>query len=260
MTEDEKRVIIQGTSGIFGASLTGKREKDEDYIHCIAIKDIQIAILCDGMGGTKNGELASKEASKAFIKGIQMIHKKYSNRWVSEKYRHSRYKKLIDICHNKVASITGKFGESGTTLTALVTTYDKKIPVSLDLIHIGDSRCYKVKGNNAELLTSDHSVTGDMLRAKYIEIHEIAETPGNNSLTRNIGDENKSSAEIKTLEIDSNYFYLMCCDGVWDPLHKKDGFWTPNVDCNSQNYVDTIVNEAIIRGSTDNCSALVVNL
>ena len=138
MTEDENRVIIQGTSGMFGASLTGKREKDEDYIHCIAIKDVQIAILCDGMGGTKNGELASMEASKAFIKGIQMIHKKYSNRWVSEKYRHSRYKKLIDICHNKVASITGKFGESGTTLTALVTTYDNKIPIYLDLIHIID--------------------------------------------------------------------------------------------------------------------------
>ncbi|MFQ3343954.1 MAG: serine/threonine protein phosphatase PrpC [Candidatus Thalassarchaeaceae archaeon] len=260
VSDSMDRVEIHGTNGMFGSSLTGKRDKDEDYIQCTAIKNVQIGILCDGMGGGRNGEIASKEVGSAFTKGIESILEKRSEEWKSEKYRHVVYAKLIRMCHSRVNSIVGAPGLSGTTLTALVVTYDGEAPAYVDLIHIGDSRCYSVRDNCAELLSSDHSVTGDMVKAGYIEMHEISETPGNNSLTRSIGDINGSLADISTLEFHSTHSYLLCCDGVWAPLHKKNGLWIPKGEHDNQIFVDLLVNEALNRGSSDNCSALLIRI
>ncbi len=254
------RVNILKTKRMFGASLKGKRKKDEDYIQGLVIKNVEIGILCDGMGGGDDGEIVSKAVSETFAKGIKIVLDKREERWMSKKYRHDTYAKLIKLSHQKVSSISTGKGKSGTTLTSVVITYENKKPKFIDLIHIGDSRCYEIKDSKIELLTADHSVTGDMVKAEYIDIHEISETAGNNSLTRSIGDENESLADILTLEINNQYSYLICCDGVWDPLHKKDGLWVPNEIIDGQKYVDMIVNEALRRGSTDNCSALLIRV
>ena len=156
--------------------------------------------------------------------------------------------------------MAGGQGVSGTTLTALVATYDGGRPSYADLVHVGDSRCYRICEGVPHLLTEDHSVTGDMVRAGYIGIHEIEETSGSNTLTRNIGDRGISSADIYVLDLDYGICFLLCCDGVWGPLHKESGLWLPSGHLCSQASSDAIVEMAIERGSTDNCSVLIVDL
>ncbi len=253
------RVDLAGAKWAFGASLTGKRERDEDFVACEDFGGVRIGVLCDGMGGGKSGEMASEIAARGFLRGIGSLLGKRSVWWELEEKRRDAYAKLVEKCHDAVCSMAGGAGISGTTLTAIVASYDNGTLGFVDLIHIGDSRCYEVCSGAPRLVTRDHSVTGDMVRAGYIEIHEIEETSGRNTLTRNIGDENRSMADITTLELEGNCCFLLCCDGVWGPLHGKSGFWRVEDFC-SQHSADEIVAESIKRGSTDNCSVLILQL
>lgn len=256
---DDIRVEISNTPGMFGCSLIGKRDIDEDFIICGNFGDIRAGILCDGMGGGSKGDVVSKIVAKGFLRGIKSFYDQKPDQWLSENMRHKAYNTLIGKCHDAVVRMSGKAGSSGTTITAVISTYQMKKPIFADIIHMGDSRCYDITELPATIITNDHSVTGDMLRAKYIDIHEISETSGNNILTRNIGDEHNSKAEISTIPLENDTKFLICCDGVWSPLHQENGLLLPDPPHDNQKSVDDIVNRALEEGSTDNCSALIIN-
>jgi len=253
-----ERVDLAEASWAFGASETGKRERDEDYVACDEFGSVRVGVLCDGMGGGQSGELASEMAARVFITGVRRIVGELGNSWSDDKARHEAYAEVIGHCHESVGGISGG-GASGTTLTSVVATFDERGTPSIDLVHIGDSRCYRVLDGRADLLTDDHSVTGDMVRAGYIQMHEIEETSGKNTLTKNIGDEDSSKADVSTIGSESGAF-LLCCDGVWGPLHGVSGLWLADSDICSQEMAAGMVEKAIERGSSDNCSVLIINL
>ena len=257
---DESRVEISATPGMFGSSLCGKREIDEDFIACGDFFGVRVAVLCDGMGGEASGEVSSKLAAGGFVKGIGSLYTNRSGKWTESEWRHKAYRKLVEKCHDSVNRVAGGPGLSGTTLTAVVLTFEGKKVSFFDIVNIGDSRCYVLDQEGPRLLTDDHSVTGDMVRAGYIDIHEIPETSGNNVLTRNIGDKARSEPDVWTFEFRGEVGFLICCDGVWDPLHGPEGLWLPDSDIFSRQSADTLVKEAIDRGSTDNCSVLIIEI
>jgi len=253
------RVDLAEANWAFGASVTGKRERDEDYVACDEFGSVRIGVLCDGMGGGQSGELASEIAARVFITGVRRVAEELANNWSDDEARHEAYAEVIGHCHESVGGISGEGGISGTTLTAVVATFDEGGTSSLDLIHIGDSRCYRVLDGRAHLLTDDHSVTGDMFRAEYIQLHEIEETSGKNTLTKNIGDEESSKADVSTIDPEGGAF-LICCDGVWGPLHGVSGLSLADSDICSQDMAAGMVEKAIERGSSDNCSVLIIDL
>ena len=239
--------------------MTGKRDRDEDFVACSEFGGVRVGVLSDGMGGGISGEMASELASRTFMHGIGEIVGKDSDLWEDEEKRREAYAEIVEKCHDVVISMAGGPGLSGTTLTAIVASHNNGNVGFADLIHIGDSRCYEIFPGGHRIATQDHSITGDMVRAGYIEIHEIEETAGRNTLTKNIGDENRSQADISNLELDQECTILLCCDGVWGPLHTESGFFEP-ADFYSQDSANEIVAEAIERGSTDNCSVLILRL
>jgi serine/threonine protein phosphatase PrpC len=97
-----------------------------------------------------------------------------------------------------------------------------------------------------------------MVRAGYIHVHQIPETSGNSSLTKNIGDAEGSGPDVVSISPSKGDSFLLCCDGVWDPLHVEEGFWLPTDYESHQEMVEMVVGEALARGSSDNCSALLV--
>ena len=199
------------------------------------------------------------DGGQGIREGDWISRRQEPQKWSVENWRHGAYKKLIARCHDSVDEMAGGRGVSGTTITALVFTISHGITPQVDIVNLGDSRCYKMDEEGTSLLTHDHSLTGDMARAGYIEIHEIPDTAGSSALTRNVGDEARSEPDLFTINLTEEAGFILCCDGVWDPLHGPEGLWLP--DCNpfSQKAADLIVEEAIKRGSTDNCSVLIFN-
>ena len=91
-----------------------------------AIFGVRVAVLCDGMGGEASGEVSSKLVAGGFVKGIGSLYTNRSEEWAESEWRHKAYRKLVEKCHDSVNRVAGGPGFSGTTLTAVVLTFEGK--------------------------------------------------------------------------------------------------------------------------------------
>jgi len=246
----------------FGASLVGLRPKDEDYIlgksmNTAAGEVMDIAILLDGMGGGAAGERASESAGLAFADAWMLVGEDMAaNSEVDD--RHEAWGLCVQAANMVVEQISADEGaRSGSTLTAITLLKTEGGEVKwADIIHVGDTRAYRFRGDDTSLLSHDHSITGDMVREGYIELHEVEETHGHNVLTMSLGGPEELIPQVEEVQVGSGDLIILCCDGIWGPLHKVDGFWFPE-SWSLEELPKGLAVEALARGSKDNCSAIV---
>ena len=247
---------------MFVASLRGERDSNQDFSCCGEMGDLRIGVLCDGMGGLENGGEASKRAAEGFVRKLKKVANKSRRNFDSKEFRFLAYKKIIQKCHEMVESISGGMGSSGTTMAAIVVSSGEDGSDFVDIVNIGDTRCYRLAegSEKPQLLTDDHTVTGDLVRSNSIEIHEVPLVHGNNVLNRFLGKTGFPEADVFFHSWSRGDKYLLCSDGVWGPLHDEVGIWMPENHLGCEDLASRIVKESIERGSDDNCSAIVVSL
>ena len=245
---------------------TGKRQRNEDFIRIDRIiegesgSECLLFLLCDGMGGGVAGDRASVVAARTFCASIR-------ERFADLTTEHDWKRALVaatESAHQKVLSLGESLeGKAGTTLTAVVlpSNFSQGSFRAGWIVHVGDSRCYRRgPSGNWEVLTSDHSLTGEMVRAGYITLDEVSDTAGNNVLTQCIGDaENEMHPELLDVHINSGEILLLCSDGVWGVLHGSTVFEDAiSRSSRGTNPAETLVRGALEMGSDDNCSALMI--
>lgn len=260
--EERVKITLEGAAGV---SAVGLRPKDEDFIIGQKIvtnsgNSLEIAVVLDGMGGGVAGERASESAGSAFIEACSVMSEDMHTSTSFEE-RANSWDLCIIAANRAVESVAkNEGGRSGTTFTGIILmrSDEGKIMWS-DLVHVGDTRAYLEKDGQVSLLSEDHSMTGEMVRAGYIELHQIEETHGRNVLTMSLGGPDELKPMIKEIELTSEDNVILCCDGVWGPLHTIEGLWIPEVD-DAFEKCQKMVDEALERGSTDNCSILIWSL
>src|SRR3982751_5025012 len=158
------------------------RDNNEDSA---AFDDVtQLCVLADGMGGYNAGEIASGMAT-AFIKSEMA-------RWLSEAGKHAKIKEIrraLEICvDNANRSIFNasdsnpQYSGMGTTLVVGVFQDGR-----LMLGHIGDSRCYRLRGPLLERITKDPSLLQEQMDAGLITPAQAAISTNKNLVTRALG-------------------------------------------------------------------------
>ena len=260
----EDRVLVT-TPNTFAESVTGLRPKDEDFIISTSYEREDGVLFCysllDGMGGGTSGEKASENAGHAFAEVIEYISRDFTTATLFD-----QRKKSWDLCvqlANKSVEYVGivEGGKSGSTLTALLVFKSKDGAVAWsDLVHVGDSRMYYSTANGWNLLSEDHSMTGEMVRAGYIQLHEVESTHGSNVLTMSLGSDNECKPQIQEISLSKDCLVIICCDGVWGPLHNEHGLEVPALAEGISNIPRLMIKDALDRGSTDNCSLLIATL
>ena len=172
-----------------------------------------LCILADGMGGYNAGEIASGMAV-AFIKSEM-------SRWLSQTGRNAsarEVRRAMEICvenanHSifNAASSTPQYTGMGTTLVVGVFQADR-----LMLGHIGDSRCYRLRGGQFQQITKDHSLLQEQIDAGWITPEQALTSPNKNLVTRALGVEDTVQAEVNEHRVESGDLYVMCSDGLSD--------------------------------------------
>ena len=99
----------------------------------------------------------------------------------------------------------------GTTLVAGIFQGDQ-----LFLTHLGDSRCYCLRGEVLTQMTADHSIRQEQIDAGLITREEAAHAQGRNLLTRALGVEAEVPVEVRIFQVVAGDVYLMCSDGLTD--------------------------------------------
>lgn len=187
------------------------RENNEDTVAFDA--KTGLCLLADGMGGYNAGEIASGMAV-AFI-NLELGY------WLSQAGRQAsarEVRRMMEICVNNAnhsifnaARSQRDYEGMGTTLVAGIFQKDR-----LMLGHIGDSRCYRLRGQAFEQITKDHSLLQEQIDARLITPEQARTSPNKNLITRALGVEDSVLLDINEYRVELGDVYLMCSDGLSD--------------------------------------------
>lgn len=169
--------------------------KDGDYI----------AIVCDGIGGAKAGEVASLMAIK--VVGNSFVDTKNFD---SIKKVEDWFKKSLNKANDSIFSKTienSEYAGMGTTFVAAVFLKDQML-----IANVGDSRAYVLEKNQLKQVTKDHSLVNELLESNQITKDEVASHPQRNVLTNALGVVGDLRIDFYELSLDKKL--LLCSDGL----------------------------------------------
>ena len=202
------------TTELFAAVDAGRsRSNNEDSV---ALDDaVSLAVLADGMGGYNAGEVASNMAT-SFIRTEL-------GRWLREasaQATDAEVRRAMDICVDNAnraifnaANANPQYAGMGTTLVVAVFR-DNRLLVG----HVGDSRCYRLRGGRLQQITRDHSLLQEQIDAGLITPEQAAFSANKNLVTRAVGVEDTVLLETHQHDVAPGDVYLLCSDGLSDML------------------------------------------
>ena len=185
------------------------RANNEDAIAFDA--SLGLAILADGMGGYNGGEVASGMA-------IALLQASFG-RWLTHAGvdAHVRaIKRALQAGTDEANAAILEAGVANMQLQGMGTTLVLGAfgPQRVVVGHIGDSRCYRLRAGQLELLTRDHSLLQEQLDAGLITPAQAAQSPHRNLVTRAMGIEPGVDLEMHEHEAKIGDLYLLCSDGL----------------------------------------------
>ena len=162
-----------------------------------------LLFVADGMGGHRGGEVASRLA----VEQVGCVFAE-TGRESTDLLRSAFERANSEIF--ETARREAELSGMGTTGVALLLTGE-----SLSLVaHVGDSRAYRMRGDELEQLTGDHSVVGELVRRGQLTSEEARVHPQSNEILRAIGTQPEVEVEITEIDIRPGDRYLLCSDGL----------------------------------------------
>ena len=237
------------------------RDHNEDSV--FSDSDYGLAVLADGMGGYNAGEVASRiattllpeELKKAFSDrgylGMEKTEERtYAYRCLQEKIQLTN-KAIFDA-----ATSEDGYAGMGTTLVA-AHFYDNRLTVA----HIGDSRLYRLRGDEFKTLTRDHSLLQEQIDCGLLTEEEARFSQHKNLVTRALGVDSEVEVEISEHPVYPNDIYLLCSDGLNDMVSREDMQMTlQSLNGDMSLAAAQLVQMANDNGGRDNVSVILVKV
>ena len=198
------------------------RDHNEDAIGSNA--DVGLLVLADGMGGYNAGEVASGIAVQTITElAVEGAGREERN----DVDPHSGMMRQTIVLRDAIAranKIIYQTAQSqshcegmGTTLVAAMF-YDNRISIA----HVGDSRCYRLRGGVFEQLTMDHSLLQELVDRGFYSEEEAQRSTNRNYVTRALGVEPSVEVEVQEFDVLPGDVYLLCSDGLPDMVEDED--------------------------------------
>ena len=143
----------------------------------------------------------------------------------------------------------------GTTLVALAFSAEGDI---VHVAHVGDSRCYRVRGGLLEAVTVDHSLVVDVLETHPDIDDTLLGTMPRHVVTRALGMEESVRVSMQTSRALAGDLYLLCSDGLSDALDDGRIEEILGESRSPEDHVKALIDAALKAGAQDNVAALVV--
>jgi len=230
------------------------RTHNEDSIR--GEKSIGLAVLADGMGGCKAGEVASKMAVNTILEKLCTPLKTIS-RYATKRYHSVLLEQAVLKANQAIhhqAKQENNYQGMGTTVVAVLFHND-----FLSVAHVGDSRLYRLRGSDFCQLTKDHSLLQEMIDCGFYTPEQAKNSPNKHILTQALGLEQLVTIETQEYKILEQDIYLLCSDGLSDMLEETDMY---NILKNQNNSLEqaahSLINAANEKGGEDNISLILV--
>ena len=215
-----------------------------------------IFIIADGMGGHKNGEIASEMAVRSVSKYI--MNKLYDPLFGTspEIPNESLQDIMSSSVHEAHRLITKEASGGGSTLTAVLL-----MGTQMTVAHIGDSRAYSIfLDGRMQTLTRDHSLVKRLEELGQITSEEAAVHPQKSMLYRALGQGEPSDPDVFTASLPQPGYLLLCSDGLWNVVSDEEIFNIVTSSSNPHRACQNLVDAANAAGGPDNIVTIIVRI
>ena len=213
-----------------------------------------LAVVCDGMGGAKSGNIASSLAADVFV---QEVRRTWTASMNQEKINQMLYSavKLANFTVFDQAQQFEEFDGMGTTLVAALIRGRRAT-----VVNVGDSRAYKVDSDGIRQITRDHSLVQMMVDRGELS-PEIARTyPGKNFITRAIGTEPVVDCDLTRCSLNRGDCLLLCSDGLSNVMDEQEILFEVVYGEEKSQCCQRLLEIAKNRGAPDNVTSVLIQV
>ena len=221
------------------------RDGNEDS----ALISANLIAVADGMGGHAGGEVASAIAINTLEKLLPVI----SDTNIDIDSREDLFLNIsyeVDAEILRVSKEKPELSGMGTTLTALSLTDNQ-----VDLLHIGDSRCYRWRDNKLEKLSYDHTVMQELLDQGRLTPEEVFDHPQRSLLTQALMGDSGIDPVLMSYEVKAGDKFLLCSDGLTNVLSEMEIAKTIKAT-DEDKLLDELIKETKAKGAPDNITII----
>lgn len=200
---------------IYQSSRQGPREYNQDRIAYSYSKDAMLAVVADGMGGHRHGEVAAQLAVKTLTEAFQrMALPILANPF---KFLTDHIRQIHDAIDSH-AILKGLPENPRTTIVAAIVQHDE-----LYCAHVGDSRLYHIRDGRVIFCTEDHSKVQMMYRQGQISKDELLTHPERNKVYNCLGGEVPPKVDLATKKpLRDGDILMLCTDGLWSLVDHEE--------------------------------------
>lgn len=240
-----------------------QRKHNEDNV--LVKAELGLFVVADGMGGHNAGNVASALATKSLDNFFEATQRGNLPGPVpaDEVDLHPEARRVVAAirkANHDVFVISNTYAQHQGMGSTIVAAYVSRETQQIHVGHVGDSRCYRIRGGTIEQLTKDHSLINDALALKPdLSQDEIARLP-KNIITRALGMKDAVKVDIRSEPILPGDAFLLCSDGLSGMVSEEQMLDVFEITQDPGEACELLIAMANEAGGTDNISALIIRI
>ena len=227
------------------------RTTNQDTIYCSEKQVGKIPNLfavADGMGGANAGDYASSSLIQELVRLIRADKDEDISLIMRHAIDNTNLKLYMDAVSDPALS------GMGSTLVTAVFDLDS---ATLYVTNVGDSRLYRIDSGITQI-TRDHSYVAEMVEAGVIDDESDEYREKKNLITRAVGVASGVEPDFFEIGLHTDDMYLLCTDGLTNMLEDDDILRIIRSCPDMDTAVQSLIDEANVRGGRDNISVILV--
>jgi len=236
----------------FGLSDQGKtRTSNQDSF--IVVKNPAsniLAVVCDGIGGAKNGDWASNLVVQKLGEAFQETGT-FTSYEICRKWLRTQLNRVNEEIYQK-SLLSADCRGMGTTVVALIIHKN-----GVAIVNCGDSRCYQLQGEHLIQITRDHTIVSALVAKGALSKKEAIEHPKRHILSRAVGAESKTKFDFYNLTNQVETL-LLCSDGLFGLVEDEDIERVVKKDCSCEKKAKELLEIANNNGGYDNITVVLL--
>lgn len=236
--------------GITDKGAVRPENQDCYYLKCHG-ESLLAAIVCDGMGGHRAGNVASALAVDVASAYLESLTDEEMAQVPGEHL--TRALNLANDAVFRKSSQEADYAGMGTTMVSVIVS-----GATVHILNIGDSRAYRIGESGIEKVTRDHSVVEDLVLRGEITPDEARLHPQKNLITRALGGQEKAMADLYEVQWAPGDYFLLCSDGLSNTLTDQELLYEVLHGGTRETCCQRLLEQSLARGATDNVTAVLI--
>ena len=246
----------------------GVRQRNEDAVGHVAPASAAMVqsqgwffCMADGMGAHAKGDVAAQLAVATALDGFRRIPKGVMHVSLLPRLVQAANAAVYDAGHadEKAGAGTGPgtrtSSRMGSTFVGCALRFDSAV-----ISHVGDSRCYLMRGGTLTQLTHDHTMANEQVRLGILTAADAGSGEGRHVLTRSLGAELFVAADTITVNIIPDDLLFLCTDGVHGYVSEDQIRYLLNSAEDLKGTAAALIEAANDAGGFDNASVQLIRV